>query len=103
MAPFKENDARLSEYAFPSLLIAKWNQLICFWWQIMERTTQTALRNILVSMFLKNPIDLVSEMVYLGVLLVSAAVLFVLLYSKYQIHSQVAFSHYSKITVHFQA
>lgn len=85
--------------AFPSLLIAKRNQLSCFLLQVMEHTTQTALRNIL----LKSPVDLVSRMACLGLLLVSPAILFVPLYSKHQIHCQAGFCHYSKIIVHYQA
>lgn len=41
-AILKENDAGKREAAFPSLLIAKLNQLGCFLLQVMEHTTQTA-------------------------------------------------------------
>lgn len=45
VAVFKKNDARENESAFfTSLLIAKLNQLGCLL-QVMEHTTQTALRN----------------------------------------------------------
>lgn len=50
----QKNDARESESALPSLLIAKLNQLGCLLLQVMEHTTQTSLRNKLLFLYCRK-------------------------------------------------
>lgn len=87
VSTFKENGAMQSESAFPSLLIAKSNQLRGFLLQVTEHTTRKCFKKYIdlekkkkyigLSVFLKCSGELVSRMVCLGLLLLSPAILFI--------------------------